>query len=489
MPEEYILTIDQSTQSTKVLLIDQNNQIFWKTSLPHKQIVSRNGWISHDLSEIKTNLKKLFEAALMQVKPDQLTALAITNQRESAAAWSKKTGAPLCNTIVWQDNRAEKLIKSISYPKLAETVKTKTGLALSPYFTGAKWGWMLLHEPKVIQAQEKGDLCLGTMDSWLIYQLTNKKSFKTEPSNACRTQLMNIHTGKWDQELGAIFGIATESLPEIVDSNSHFGNTNLFGLLNHSIPITSVLGDSQAALYAHGCFNAGDFKVTFGTGSSVMLNIGSNLPRSIQNKLNTSIAWSLNGQTSYVLEGNINYAGACITWLKDNLKLISSPKETSNLALAANRNDHTCLIPAFAGLGAPYWQPNMKAAFVGMTTITGKNELVKATLDSLVYQISDTISELKKLFPQINRELNVDGGMIQNQYLMQYLSDITQMQVKLAAVSELSAIGTAMNAMNHNNKIAAVKVYSPKMKFSQAQLYRKDWENWLNILSKNQSAL
>ena len=397
MPEKYLLAIDQSTKGTKAILFDHQKQIFWKTALSHKQLVNNQGWVSHDLDEIKNNLKKLFKSALEQVSADQIEGLAITNQRESAAAWSKRTGEPLCNTIVWQDNRAQKLIKRISYKELQEEVKNLTGLALSPYFTGAKWGWMLLNEPRVIQANQNNDLCLGTIDSWLIYQLTNGKSFKTEPSNACRTQLMNIHTGQWDEKLSEIFGVDLNRLPQIVDSNAHFGDTDLFGLLPHPIPILSVLGDSQAALYAHGCFNDGDFKVTFGTGSSVMLNIGNKLPKDINNKLNTSIAWSLNGKISYVIEGNINYAGACITWLKDNIKLIKTPEETGDLALTANPEDHTILIPAFAGLDAPYWKTDMKAAFVGMTATTSKKELVRATLNSLVYQIADILAEFQKL--------------------------------------------------------------------------------------------
>lgn len=483
MSKKYILAIDQSTQGTKAILVDQNNQIFWKAALPHKQIINNQGWVSHDLGEIKENLQKLFKKVLEQVSPDQLIGLAITNQRESAAAWSKKTGDSLCKTIVWQDNRAEKLIKKISYPELKNEVKDKTGLALSPYFTGAKWGWMLLNEPRVIQAHENNDLCFGTMDSWLIYQLTDGKSFKTEPSNACRTQLMNIRTGNWDKNLSEIFGVDLESLPQIVDSNSHFGNTNLFGLLPHPIPILSVLGDSQAALFAHGCFKAGDFKVTFGTGSSVMLNIGTLLPANINNKLNTSIAWSLNGKPSYVLEGNINYAGACITWLKDNLHLINTPNETADLALTANPEDHTILIPAFAGLGAPYWKPDMKAAFVGMTSTTGKKELVRATLNSLVYQIADILSEFKQLYPKVNNEIHTDGGMIHNKYLMQYLSNITQRIVKVADISELSAVGSAMNAMNHTTGIQSSKAYNTRMNSNIAQKYRQEWSHWINILS------
>lgn len=483
MSEKYILAIDQSTQGTKTILIDQNDHVFWKDSLPHKQIINNQGWISHDLNEIKNNLKELFSRVLKQISQNQLIGLAITNQRESAAAWSRKTKEPLCQTIVWQDNRADSLVKRISIPEITKPVKEKTGLEFSPYFTGAKWGWMLINEPRVIQAVENNDLCLGTMDSWLVYQLTNGKDFKTEPSNACRTQLMNIKTGKWDEELSEIFGININFLPKIVDSNSYFGNTDLFGTLNHKIPILSVLGDSQAALFAHGCFHSGDFKVTFGTGSSVMLNIGENLPKNIDNKLNTSIAWSLNGKISYVLEGNINYAGASITWLKDKLHLIKTPEETNNLALTANPEDHTVLIPAFAGLGAPYWKPDMRAAFVGMTATTGKKELVRATLNSLVYQINDILEEFHQLSPKVNNEIHTDGGMIHNKYLMQYLSNITQRKVKIADISELSALGSAMNAMNHTTGSSSNLGYSPIMKQEIAKQRINTWSNWINKLS------
>ena len=483
MTEKYVLAIDQSTQGTKAILVDHQNQIFWKTSLAHKQIINEDGWVSHDLNEIRANLITLFKQVLKKVTADQITTLATTNQRESAAASSRKTSEPLCKTIVWQDNRAEKLISRISYPELTDKVKNSTGLALSPYFTGAKWGWMLLNEPRVVQAQANNDLCLGTMDTWLVFQLTNGQSFKTEPSNACRTQLMNIKTGNWDQELVEIFGIDINDLPDIVDSNSNFGETDLFGLLPHKIPILSVLGDSQAALFAHGCFETGDFKVTFGTGSSVMLNICKKLPNNFNNQLNTSLAWSINGQKSYVLEGNINYAGACVTWLKDKLHLIQDPAETANLALTANPNDHTLLIPAFAGLGAPYWLPDMKAAFVNMTATTGKKELVRATLNSLVYQINDILHAFHQLSPKVNDEIHTDGGMIKNKYLMQYLSNITQKNVKIANISELSALGSAMNAMHHFDGMQYSKTYTPRINKNKAKDYCNEWTTWIQKLA------
>lgn len=483
MSEKYFLAIDQSTQGTKAILVDHNDKIFWKTSLPHHQIINDQGWVSHDLNEIEANLKELFKKVLSTISENQLLGLVITNQRESAAAWSRKTGKPLCLTNVWQDNRSDELIRRISIPEIKATVKNKTGLELSPYFTAAKWGWMLINEPRVKQAYVNNDLCLGTMDSWLVYKLTNGRDFKTEPSNACRTQMMDIRKKRWDSKLGTIFGIDIKCLPQIVDSNDHFGDTDLFGLLNHKIPILSVLGDSQAALFAHGCFKAGDFKVTFGTGSSVMLNIGTTLPPNLNNRLNTSIAWSLNGEISYVLEGNINYAGACVTWLKDSINLINSPAETGQLALTANPHDHTYLIPAFAGLGAPYWKPEMKAAFVGMSTSTTKKELVRATLNSLVYQINDILKEFHSLFPQLNSVIHTDGGMIHNSYLMQYLANITQKEVKISDIAELSALGAAMNAKNHRNGCLSSKSYLPMMEKAEVEKHTKGWTEWIEKLS------
>lgn len=483
MEDKIILAIDQSTQGTKVIAFSLNHKIIWKGTLTHKQIISSQGWVSHNLFEIKNNLYTLLKKALAVVPQEKIIALAITNQRETTAAWSRKTGDPLALSIVWQCARAKQIIDKLSTLKIKKYVKQVTGLQLSPYFSAAKFAWMIENEPNVKKAAQEQDLCLGTIDSWLLYQLTDKQSFKTEPSNACRTQLMNIRKINWDKQICETFKIPIESLPQIVDSNSIFGTTNLFGLLDNSIPITSILGDSQAALYAHHCLNKGNFKVTFGTGSSVMINIGNQLPNQLPEKLNTSIAWKINGQVNYVLEGNINYAGACVTWLKDNLNIIDNPNETEKMAKEANKDDQTILIPAFDGLGAPYWITNMKAAFVNMSRTTGKKELVKATLNSLAFQINDILSEFKKVIPELSSTIHVDGGMIHNNYLMQFLSNITQKEIQPATISELSALGSAMNSVRCKDVNTYSNYFKPNISKNEASKAKQNWNKWIRIFS------
>lgn len=483
MATKYVLAIDQSTQGTKVLLINQEAEIVWKDSLNHRQIVNNQGWVSHDLTEIKANIKTLFTKLLSQYSADDLQAVAITNQRETAAAWSKASGQALAPAIVWQDNRAQALVAKLTESQTVQLVKQRTGLQLSPYFSAAKFAWLLQNDNQVQAAAQNDELAFGTIDAWLLFQLTQGQSYKTEVSNACRTQLLNLHTGDWDPDLCQLFRIKRQQLPQVVDSNDYFGSTDLFGLSDVQIPILSMLGDSQAALYAHGCYQPGSFKITFGTGSSVMLNLGSKLPANIDNQLNTSLAWSRDGQRQYVLEGNINYAGATITWLKDNLQLITSPSETEALALAASPQDETYLIPAFSGLGAPYWLPNIQAAFVGMSRSSGKAELVKAALDSLSYQITDILDEFTHQYGQLDDLIHVDGGMIHNRYLMQSLSDFTQKAITCAATAELSALGTALNALNLTPETATeTPDYQVQMPRDQVVQKRQNWTKWIKKL-------
>lgn len=483
MTNTYILTIDQSTQGTKVLLIDNHGRIFWKNTLNHRQIINDKNWISHDLNEIEHNLIQLINQAIQVINPNLIIGVAITNQRETAAAWSKKTGLPLTKAIVWQCARAKDVIKNIITPINEKEIKDKTGLQPSPYFSAAKFSWMLQEIPEVKQAQQNKDLAFGTIDSWLLYQLTNKQSFKTEISNACRTQLLNIHTGMWDLELCKLFGINLSELPTIVDSNSNFGTTNLFGLLDHKIPILSILGDSQAALFAHNCLTPGDFKVTFGTGSSVMINIGETLPKKLPKKLNLSLAWSLSGHKNYVLEGNITYAGATITWLKDNLNLIQTPDQTQEMALQADVDDTTYFIPAFDGLGSPYWISNIQAGFVGINRKTGKNELVKACLDSIIYQIYDILTIFSDT-TNIADIIRVDGEMTKNQYLMQTLSNFSQKQVIVSNTAELSALGTALNALSIANNASYTHKFLPDLKKEEYHKKIALWHKWIHCLNQ-----
>jgi len=469
---KYLLGIDQSTQGTKVVLVDGDGQILRKVSKNHRQIVSQQGWVSHDLNEIYQNVLELVQRIVNdpEVDTSKIVGLGITNQRETSAAWSKITKKPLCYSVVWQCSRAKEICERIASTGVSKIVFNKSGLPLSPYFPGAKFRWLLENEPSVRIAAEKNDLCLGTIDSWLVYQLTDGKKFETEPSNASRTQLMNLKSIQWDNELLKIFEIKKEYLPEIVDSNHNFGNTDFEGILDHEIPILGIMGDSQAALFGQRCINIGDIKSTYGTGSSIMMNIGEK-PLLSHNGLVTSLGWKINGHSTYVLEGNINYSGAVIKWLKDDLGLIKKSSETEQLAFDANKDDKTYLVPAFTGLGAPYWNDNATGAIVGMTRKTRKNELVKAGLESIAYQINDILQIMKDDADCKLQTIKVDGGATGNNYLMQFQCDLLQSELKIPNIQELSVLGSVflvgLNLGIYNDNILdeamEYRKFNPKM--------------------------
>ncbi len=440
---KYILSIDQSTQGTKALLFDEKGALLCRTDLPHKQIINEKGWVEHDPEEIYANtlqvVKNLVDKA--GINKNEICALGISNQRETSVCWDKKTGKPLYNAIVWQCSRGAYICDELAKQGHADKVHEKTGIKLSPYFPAAKLAWIFQNVEGVKERAKAGEIAVGTIDSWLVYKLTGGKNFQTDYSNASRTQLFNINTLQWDKELIELFGLDEKCMAQVTDSDGDFGLTDFDGWLDTSIPIRGVLGDSHGALFGQGCLSSGMIKATYGTGSSVMMNIGA---KPVMNdSVVTSLAWKIGGQVNYVLEGNINYAGAVITWLKDDLKLIDKPGETEPLARAANKSDRTYLVPAFSGLGAPYWKSHAKACIVGMTRATGKNEVVKAALDSIVYQISDIVNAMKDSAGITINELRVDGGPTRNSYLMQFQSDMLNIPVRVPDSEELSGIGAA----------------------------------------------
>lgn len=430
---KYILGIDQSTQGTKAILADESGKIIDRVDRSHRQIVNEKGWISHDLDEIYQNvlvaIRDVVKAA--GIRKEQIAAIGISNQRETTAIWDN-TGKALNYAVVWQCARAKDITDQLK--DYGEMIQEKTGLQLSPYFPAAKMAWLLQN------VEDMDNVYLGTMDTWLIYRMTNGNAFKTDYSNASRTQLFNIKDLKWDEEICKLFHIPQRCLPEVCDSNSEFGMTDLDGFLQAPIPIQCAMGDSHAALFGQGCHKAGMIKTTYGTGSSIMMNTGEDCPSS-NHGLVTSLAWGINGKVNYVLEGNINYTGAVITWLKDEVKLINSPDETEKAALEANPADETVLIPAFSGLSAPYWSNNAKAMLYGMTRTTGKNEIIRAALESIIFQIEAVLSAMSKDSGIKIEELRVDGGPTQNKYLMQMQSNISNVKVAIPDVEELSALG------------------------------------------------
>ncbi|MDO4344800.1 MAG: glycerol kinase [Eubacteriales bacterium] len=443
----YILGIDQSTQGTKALLFDEEGKLLCRSDLPHKQIIDERGWVEHDLNEIYANtvqvVKNLVEKA--GIDKSELAVLGISNQRETAACWDKNSGEPVYNAIVWQCARGAKICERIEAQGNAGMIKEHTGLQLSPYFSAAKLAWIFENVEGVKQRAQKGEIAVGTIDSWLVYKLTKGERFQTDYSNASRTQLFNIRTLAWDQEILDIFGIDSSCMAKVTDSDGDFGMTDFDGYLEQPIPIRGVLGDSHGALFGQGCLSRGMVKATYGTGSSIMMNIGEK-PVFSDLGVVTSLAWSMGGKVNYVLEGNINYTGAVLTWLKDDVKLIATPGETEALAREAAEGDQTYLVPAFSGLGAPYWDSKARGVICGITRTTGRSEIVRAALDCIAYQITDIVRLMGEASGVPIEELRVDGGPTKNGYLMQFQSDLLNIPISIPEAEELSGIGAAYAA-------------------------------------------
>lgn len=485
MSEKYLISIDQSTQGTKALLFDSQGNLIKRTDKAHRQIINEKGWVSHDPEEIYQNTLEVVRRLVEEsgIEKDSIIGLGISNQRETSLAWDKNTGKPIGQAIVWQCARAVDICERVEAMGQGERIREKTGMNLSPYFPAAKIAWILENEEGAREKAAEGTICHGTVDSWLIYKLTGGKSYKTDYSNASRTQLFNIFELKWDEEICHMFGIDVKNMAQVCDSDSNFGETDFEGFLPKPIPIHGVLGDSHGALFGQGCLKPEMIKSTYGTGSSIMMNIGEQPVLSTHGVV-TSLAWSMKGKVNYVLEGNLNYTGAVITWLKDDLELISSPGETQELAQKASKEDQTYLVPAFSGLGAPYWDSRAAAAVVGMTRTTKKAELVKAGLECIAYQIADVVKAMSEDAGMKVEELRVDGGPTRNTYLMQFQSDIARAAVQVPDAEELSGIGPAYAAglalglwgPEIFQKIQRKK-YTPEMPEETAKIKYQGWKN------------
>ena len=445
MAEKYIISIDQSTQGTKALLFDEGGSLIKRTDKPHEQIINEKGWVSHNPVEIYENVIDVVARLTKDIDGSRIIGVGISNQRETSLAWDRITGEPLADAIVWQCARAADICERVERQGKAEDIRRKTGMNLSPYFPASKIAWLLENVEGAREKADRGEICHGTIDSWLVYKLTGGKSYKTDCSNASRTQLFNIFELKWDEEICAWFGIDPANMAQVCDSDSEFGKTDFEGVLPKKVPIHGVLGDSHGSLFGQGCLKPGMTKSTYGTGSSIMMNIGEKPVLSTHGVV-TSLAWSMGGKVNYVQEGNLNYTGAVITWLKDDLKLIESPGETGTLAREAIQDDELYLIPAFSGLGAPYWDSRATAAIVGMTRTTGKAEVVRAGLECIAYQITDIVKAMCEDAGVRLGELRVDGGPTKNEYLMQFQSDIADVAVQVPDSEELSGIGPAYAA-------------------------------------------
>ena len=440
-----ILAVDQSTQATKGLLFDKNGILIARADRTHRQIINEQGWVEHDPLEIMQNVGGVCGDVLAKsgVATTQVAAFAISNQRETSLMWDKATGQPIHNAVVWQCARAVEICERPEISIRAKVVCRKTGLNLSPYFPAAKLNWLMENVPAAKELAAQGRLACGTIDSWIVWNLTG--NHWTDYSNASRTQLFNIVDLNWDEELCRLFSVPMGSLPQVHMSNDSFGETDIQGVLDHTVPIHGVLGDSHGALFGQDCRRPGQMKCTYGTGSSVMMHIGDQ-PKFSDNGLVTSLAWGMDGKVEYVFEGNLNYTGAVIAWLKKDVGLIATDMEATELACAANPNDRAYFVPAFTGLGAPYWDSHAAGLLTGVTRTTGRAEIAKACLECIAYQITDLVELMARDSGLPVTALRVDGGPTASRYLMQFQSDIAHIAVQVPELEELSGMGAAYAA-------------------------------------------
>ncbi|HRX34903.1 MAG TPA: glycerol kinase GlpK [Aestuariivirga sp.] len=441
---EHLLAIDQGTTSSRAIVFDKGLKPAGSGQQEFRQFYPKSGWVEHDPEEIWQSVLAVSKAALKKTKTkaSQIAAIGITNQRETVVIWNRKTGKPIHKAIVWQDRRTADMCARLKSEGAEPTFTTKTGLLLDPYFSGTKIAWLLDHVKGARQKAERGELAFGTIDTFLIWRLTGGKVHATDATNASRTLLYNIHTGEWDEELLRILNIPASLLPEVKDCAADFGTTDpaLFGA---AIAVAGVAGDQHAATIGQACFLPGMMKSTYGTGCFALLNTGSKAVAS-QNRLLTTVAYQLGGQRTYALEGAIFIAGAAVQWLRDGLKLVKTAGETGALARAADVHQQVYMVPAFVGLGAPYWNAEARGALFGLTRGTTNKELAQAALEAVCYQTRDLLEAMQKDWGSTGQTiLRVDGGMTASDWTMQRLADILNAPVDRPKVLETTALGAA----------------------------------------------
>ncbi len=440
--EKLVLAMDQGTTSSRAILFDSNYAIVEQAQCEFEQHFPNSGWVEHSAMDIwQTSLDTARQAIVNAgVNAQQIASIGITNQRETTVIWDRQTGEPIHNAIVWQDRRTADLCDKLKAEGLESMVSGKTGLLLDPYFSATKIAWLLDNVSGARARAECGELAFGTMDSWLLWNLTAGKSHATDATNASRTMLYNIHSGEWDSELLALFNIPQSLLPEVKDCAADFGSTDLFG---EPIAILGMAGDQHAATLGQACFEKGMLKSTYGTGCFALLNTGETAVTS-SNRLLTTIAYQLDGKVTYALEGSIFIAGAAVQWLRDGLGIIDSAKQSGELAAQADENQHVYMIPAFTGLGAPWWDAEARGALIGLTRGTGPAEISRAALESVCYQTLDLLNAMHRDWQQeAETVLRVDGGMVASDWTMQRLADILQAPIDCPVVAETTALGAA----------------------------------------------
>lgn len=444
MEKRYVLAIDQGTTSSRAILFDRAGQIVGVAQKEFTQIFPNPGWVEHDAMEIWGSVQSVVSEVLARcpVAANEIAAIGITNQRETTVVWDRHTGQPIYHAIVWQSRQTADICEELKEQGYDDTFREKTGLLIDAYFSGTKVKWILDHVEGAREKAEKGDLLFGTIDSWLIWKLSAGKQHVTDYTNASRTLMYNIFEQTWDEELLDILQIPKSMLPTVVSSSEIYAYTEPALFFGERVPIAGVAGDQQAALFGQACFEPGMAKNTYGTGCFMLMNTGAQAVRS-QHGLLTTIAWGLNGQVEYALEGSIFVAGSAVQWLRDGLQLLTHASQSEELATSVESTEGVYVVPAFVGLGTPYWDPDARGAIFGITRGTTKQHLIRATLESLAYQTKDVLSAMEADAGIHLKKLRVDGGATANNFLMQFQSDLLGVPVERPVVLETTALGAA----------------------------------------------
>jgi glycerol kinase len=442
--KKYVLAIDQGTTSSRTMLFDKTGSVVSKSQKEIPMIYEQENFVEQHAYDIWTSVLTSMAECLLQadVLPEQIASIGITNQRETTILWDRRTGIPVYKAIVWQSKQSTKICDSLKEQGYTELFNDKTGLLIDPYFSATKIRWVLDHVPGVQKLMDQGNLMFGTVDTWLLYKLTGQKEHKTDYSNASRTMLFNINTLEWDQELLDILQIDKSILPEVCDSNAFFGETIEYAFFGKNVPITGILGDQQAALFGHLCLQPGEVKNTYGTGCFMMMNTGKQLVKSNLGLLST-IGYSINGEITYALEGSVFISGSAIQWLRDSLEFFKESHESEQLARSVKDNYGVVFVPAFVGLGTPYWESDCRGAMFGITRGTTKAHITRATLESLAFQSKDIIDVMMEESGIEITYLKVDGGASMNDFLMQFQSDMLDTTILRPRINETTALGAA----------------------------------------------
>ena len=487
MTKNYIMALDEGTTSTRAIIFDTHMQKVAEDQREFNQIFPHAGWVEHDANEIWNAVLATIGNCFLKsgIQPDQITGIGITNQRETTVIWDRQTGLPIYNAIVWQSRQSEAIAQKLQTAGWSAKIHQKTGLLIDPYFSATKIRWILDQVPQAQTRAQKGELLFGTIDSWLLWKLTGGQIHATDYTNASRTMLFNIHTLQWDEEILKLLNIPAIMLPEVQPNSKIYGYTQPYNFYGSKVPISGMAGDQQAALFGQMAWEPGMVKNTYGTGAFVVMNTGSEIKLS-ENNLLTTIAYGLEDQINYALEGSIYVAGSAIQWLRDQMQLLDAAPDSYQAALASHDDDEVYVVPAFTGLGAPYWDPQARGAVFGLTRGTTKNDFIKATLQAIAYQSRDVIDTMQQDTGVAIPTLKVDGGAANNNYLLQFQADIINTPVQRAVNLETTALGAAFlaglgvgywqNQQEIQQSAAAGQIFRPRMESTRRDSLYRGWQ-------------